>query len=166
MLPSILTPALGLFAWTLVAFIIVFLILKKFAWKPILNMLSERETTIANNIAAAEKVRAEMASMQAENEKLLAQAREERTQLLKEAKETKDKIINEAKEQAKVEADKILVNAHAQIAQQRNAALVEVKNEIGNLAIEVAEKVLRKEFAEASSQREYAKSLAAEISLN
>lgn len=166
MLPSILTPALGLFAWTLVAFIIVFLILKKFAWKPILNMLSERETTIANNIAAAEKVRAEMASMQAENEKLLAQAREERTQLLKEAKETKDRIINDAKEQAKVEADKILVNAHAQIAQQRNAALVAVKNEIGNLAIEVAEKVLRKEFAEGSTQREYAKSMAAEISLN
>lgn len=163
---DLLTPAFGLFAWTLVAFVIVFLILKKFAWKPILEMLTERETTIANNIAAAEKVRAEMSSLQAENEKLLAQAREERTQLLKEAKETKDKIINEAKDQAKVEAEKIMANAHVQIEQQRNAALVEVKNEIGNLAIEVAEKVLRKEFAEGSAQRSYAKSLASEITLN
>jgi F-type H+-transporting ATPase subunit b len=163
---ELLTPAFGLFAWTLVAFVIVFLLLKKFAWKPILTMLTERETTIANNIAAAEKVRAEMASMQAENEKLLAQAREERTQLLKEAKETKDRIINEAKDQAKTEADKIIAAAHMQIEQQRNAALVAVKNEIGNLAIEVAEKVLRKEFAEGSEQRSYAKALASEITLN
>lgn len=166
MLPQILTPAFGLFIWTLLAFIIVFLILKKFAWKPILQMLAERETTIANNIAAAEKVRAEMAQMQAENEKLLAQAREERSQILKEAKETKDKIVNEAKDQAKVEADKILVNAKAQIDRERNAALVDVKNQIGNLAIEVAEKVLRKEFADGSAQRDYAKNLAGEISLN
>ncbi len=163
---ELLTPAFGLFAWTLVAFLIVFFLLKKFAWKPILGMLSERETNIANNIAAAEKVRAEMASMQAENEKLLAKAREERTQLLKEAKEAKEKMISEAKEQAKTEADKILANAHLQIEQQRNAALIEVKNEIGNLAIEVAEKVLRKEFAEGSAQSNYAKSLANEISLN
>lgn len=163
---DLLTPHLGLFTWTFISFVIVLFLLKKFAWKPILDMVTERETTIANSIAAAEKVRAEMSSMKAENENLLAQAREERSVLLKEAKETKEKMINQAKDQAKVEADKILVNAKLQIEQQRNAALIAVKNDIGNLAIEVAEKVLRKEFAEGSAQKEYAKSLANEITLN
>lgn len=163
---DLLTPHFGLFAWTLVAFLIILFILSKFAWKPILNMLHERETGIANSIAAAEKVRAEMSQLQAENEVLLAKAREERTLILKEAKETREKIVNEAKDKAKVEADKILTEAKLQIEQQRNAALTAVKNDIGNLAIEVAEKVLRKEFAEGSAQKEYAKALANEISLN
>ncbi len=132
---ELITPALGLFVWTLLAFIIVFLILKAFAWKPILNMLSERETGIANSIATAERVKSEMAQMQSENQRLLQEAREERSKMLKEAKETKDRIINEAKEQAKIEANKILEDARIQIENKKNAAIVDVKNEIGNMAV-------------------------------
>ena len=101
MLPPLLTPGLGLFVWTLLAFLVVFLILKAFAWKPILKTLADREQHISESIATADKVKAEMAQLKNENEALMAQAREERTQMLKEAKETRDRIVNEAKEKAK-----------------------------------------------------------------
>ena len=103
---SLLLPHLGLIVWNLLAFLIVFFILKKFAWKTILNSLGEREENIASSIASAEKIKLEMAQLKNDNEALLAKAREERATLLKEAKETKDKIISEAKEQAKAEAAK------------------------------------------------------------
>src|SRR6187402_3141407 len=108
---ELLLPALGYFVWTLVAFLIVFFILKKFAWKPILSTLNEREKNISDSIATAEKVKMEMAQIKNENEAMMQRAREERGVMLKEAKELKDKIVNEAKEQAKLEANKILVDA-------------------------------------------------------
>lgn len=163
---GLITPALGLFVWTLVAFLIVLFILKKFAWKPILKTLNERETGIANSIASAEKVRLEMAEMQADNQRLLQEAREERSIMLKEAKDAKDKIISEAKEQAKAEANKIMEDARVQIELKKNAALTEVKNEIGNMAVAVAEKVLRKKLDAADTQADYIKMLAEEIKLN
>ncbi|MBL7768694.1 MAG: F0F1 ATP synthase subunit B [Flavipsychrobacter sp.] len=160
---ELLLPALGYFVWTLVAFLIVFFILKKFAWKPIISSLSEREKNIADSIATAEKVKLEMAQMKNENEVLMAKAREERSQLLKEAKELKDKIVNEAKEQAKVEASKIMADAQATIEQQKNAALTDVKNVIGNMVIEVTEKVIRRELSSKSEQENYIRSLANEL---
>jgi F-type H+-transporting ATPase subunit b len=160
---ELLLPALGYFVWTLVAFLIVFFILKKFAWKPILSSLSEREKNIADSIATAEKVKLEMAQMKSENEALMAKAREERSQMLKEAKELKDKIINEAKEQAKAEAGKILADAQASIEQQKNAALTDVKNVIGNMVIEVTEKVIRRELASKAEQENYIRTLANEL---
>lgn len=163
---DLLTPELGLFFWTLIAFLAVFLILRKFAWGPILSSLGEREKGIADSIASAERVRAEMTQLQSENEKLLASAREERTVMLKEAKEIKDRIVNEAKEQAKAEANKIIVDAQHQIQQQKMAALTEVKNEIGNLAVEVAGKILRKQLSAADGQEMYMKMLAEDIKLN
>ena len=162
----LLTPEFGLIIWTLLAFIIVLLILKKFAWKPILNSLKERETTIADSLATAEKVKAEMSQLKSENEALLAKAREERAQLLKEARDTKERIISEAKEQAKIEANKIVVDAQAAIQQQKMAALTEVKNQVGSLVIEVAEKVLRRELGNKSEQESYIKQLAEEVKLN
>ncbi|MBC6490909.1 F0F1 ATP synthase subunit B [Flavihumibacter stibioxidans] len=160
---ELLMPALGYFVWTLVAFLIVFFILKKFAWKPILSTLSEREKNIADSIAAAEKVKVEMAQMKSENEALMVKAREERSQMLKEAKELKDKIVNEAKEQAKVEAGKIMSDAQASIEQQKNAALTDVKNSIGNMVIEVTEKVIRRELASKSEQENYIRTLANDL---
>lgn len=160
---ELLLPALGYFVWTLVAFLIVFFILKKFAWKPIISSLSEREKNIADSIATAERVKLEMAQMKSENEALMAKAREERSQLLKEAKELKDKIVNEAKEQAKTEAGKILADAQASIEQQKNAALTDVKNAIGNMVIEVTEKVIRRELASKPEQENYIRSLANEL---
>jgi F-type H+-transporting ATPase subunit b len=163
---DLLTPEFGLFFWTLLAFLIVFYILRKFAWKPILNMLGEREQGIADSIATAERVKEEMSQLKSENEKLLMQAREERTAMLREAKETRDKIVGEAKDLAKAEANKIIIDAQHQIEQQKNAALTAVKNEIGSLAIEVAEKILRKQLNAADGQEMYMKMLAEEIKLN
>ena len=144
---QLLKPSFGLLIWTMLAFLIVFFILKKFAWPAIVGGLKKREESIAESLATAEKVKAEMAQMKNENEDLLATAREERAILLKEARETKDKIINEAKEQAKVEANKILTETQAAINAQKMAALTDVKNQVGKLVIEVSEKVLRKELA-------------------
>ena len=163
---DLLTPELGLFFWTLVAFLAVFFILRKFAWKPILSSLGDREKGIADSIATAERVKGEMTQLKSENEKLLAQAREERTLMLKEAKEMKDKIVNDAKDQAKAEANKIIIDAQHQIQQQKMAALTEVKNEIGNLAIEVAEKILRKQLNAADGQEAYMSMLSDNIKLN
>jgi F-type H+-transporting ATPase subunit b len=163
---NLLTPAFGLLIWTLLAFLVVFFILKKFAWPAIIGGLKKREESIADSLATAERVRAEMAQLKSENEALLAKAREERAQMLKEARETKDKIINEAKEQAKTEANKIIVEAQAAIQTQKMAAVTEVKNEIGKLVIEVSEKVLKRELNDKKAQEEHVKSLVSEVKLN
>lgn len=163
---DLLIPSFGLIFWTLLAFLIVFFILKKFAWKPILFSLKERETNIATAIASAERVKAEMAQMQSENEALLAQAREERSMMLKDAKDTSNKMIAEAKEKAKVEYDRIITDAQAAIQQQKNAALIEVKNQVGKLVIEVSEKILRRELANKQEQEGYIKQLAENVKLN
>jgi len=163
---DLLTPELGLFFWTLIAFLLVLFILGKFAWKPILTSLGERENGIAESIAIAERVKAEMSQMKAENERLMVQAREERTAMLKEAKEIKDRMIGDAKEQAKVEANKIIAEAQAQILQQKNAAMAEVKNEIGTLAVAVAGKILRKQLSAAEGQEAYMNMLTEDIKLN
>ncbi len=163
---QLLTPALGLIFWTFLAFAIVFLILKKFAWKPILAALKERETGIADAIASAEKVKAEIASLKSENEALLTKAREERAILIKEAKEQSDKMIADAKEKAKAEYDRIVADAQAAIAQQKNAALTEVKNQVGALVIEVSEKILRRELANKAEQESYINQLAEVVKLN
>ena len=163
---QLLTPSFGLIIWTLIAFLIVFFILKKYAFPAIVGGLKKREETIAQALATAEKVKLEMAQMKNENEALLTKAREERSQLLKEARETKDKIINEAKEAAKTEANKIVVEAQAAINAQKMAALTEVKNQVGKLVIEVSEKVLRKELSNKEAQEAHIKGLVNEVKLN
>ncbi|GEP90944.1 F-type H+-transporting ATPase subunit b [Chitinophaga terrae (ex Kim and Jung 2007)] len=163
---DLLQPALGLFLISLIIFIIVFLILKKFAWTPILSTLKEREGSIADSIATAERVKEEMAQMKAEHEHVLAEAKAERSKILKEAKEAKDMIISEAKTQAQAEAKKIISEAYAAIENQKMAALTDVKNQVGTLVIEVAEKVLRKELSDKAAQEGYVKQLAEEIKLN
>ena len=163
---KLLTPEIGLLAWTLLAFLIVFFILRKLAWPAIIKGLRDRENSINESLATAERVKAEMAQMKSENEALLAKAREERAQLLKEARETKDRIINEAKEQAKTEAGKIVTEAQAAINAQKMAALTEVKNQVGKLVIEVSEKVLRKELGNRDAQETHIKGLVDEVKLN
>lgn len=163
---SLLTPGFGLLIWTLLAFLIVFFILRKFAWKTILQGLKDRETSIANSLATAETMKAEMAQFKSENEALLAKAREERGQMLKEARDTKDRIISEAKEQAKVEAAKIIADAQAAIHQQKMAALTDVKNQVGQLVIEVSQKVLRRELNQQGEQENFIRELTNEVKLN
>src|SRR5258708_31401448 len=163
---DLLMPEIGFFGWTLLAFVILYFILKKTAWKPILKSLNEREKGISDALATAEKVKAEMAQLKNENEALLAKAREERALMLKEARETKDKIINEAKDQAKLEAGKIITDAQAAIEQQKMAALTEVKNQVGTLVVEVAEKILRRELSNKAEQENYIRQLSNEVKLN
>jgi len=163
---KLLTPEFGLLIWTLLAFLIVFFILKKKAWPAIIKGLRDREQGIANSLATAEKVRAEMAQLKNENEALLALAREERAQLLKEARETKDRIITEAKEQAKLEANKIITEAQLAINTQKMAALTEVKNQVRKLVIEVSEKVLKRELGNKELQETHIRGLIDEVKLN
>ena len=163
---QLLTPGLGLLIWTLLAFLVVFFILKKYAWPAILGGLKKREETIAEALASAERIKAEMAQMKSENESLLAQAREERAGMLKDAKNTADKMVSDAKEKAKAEYDKILTDAQSAIQQQKNAVLTDLKNQVGALVIEVAEKVLRKELNDKAQQENYIKQLAEEVKLN
>jgi F-type H+-transporting ATPase subunit b len=163
---KLLLPEFGLLIWTLLAFLIVFFILGKYAWPAIVKGLRDRESGITDALATAERVKAEMAQLKSENEALLAQAREERALMLKEARDTKDKIVNEAKEQAKAAADKILTDAQAMIEQRRMAALIEVKNEIGMIVVEISEKILRRQLDNLPEQEKYIKHLAEEVKLN
>ena len=163
---DLLTPSFGLLIWTLLAFGVVFFILKKFAWPAIVKGLKEREQGIADALSTAEKVKAEMTQMKSEHEALLAQAREERAIILKEARETKEKIINESKEAAKTEATKIVVEAQAAIEAQKMAAITDVKNQVGKMVIEVSEKILRRELGNKDAQEAHIKGLVEEVKLN
>lgn len=163
---DLLLPHLGLIVWTIIAFLLVLFILKKFAWTPILKGLNDREANIAGSIATAEKVKQEMANLKSENEALLVQAREERGIMLKEAKEIKDRMINDAKEEARVQAAKIITDAQASINNQKMAAIVDIKNQVGKLVIEVSEKILRRELENKEEQESYIKQLAEEVKLN
>jgi F-type H+-transporting ATPase subunit b len=163
---KLLLPEFGLLIWTLLAFLIVFFILGKYAWPAIVKGLRDRESGITDALATAERVKAEMAQLKSENEALLAQAREERAIMLKEARDTKDKIINEAKEQAKTEAGKLINDARAAIEVQKMAAITEVKNQIGNLVVDVSEKILRRQLQNKPEQESYIKQLTEEVKLN
>jgi len=162
----LLKPEFGLLIWTLLAFLIVFFILKKFAWPAIIKGLKDRQQSIANSLETAERVKLEMSQLKSENEELLAKAREERGVMLKEARETKERIINEAKEQAKLEANKIVQEAQQAINTQKMAALIDVKNQVGKMVIEVSEKILRRELADKKDQETYIKELVDEVKLN
>ena len=163
---DLLLPHLGLIVWTMLAFIIVLVILKKFAWQPILKGLNDRESSIAGSIATAERVKLEMAQLKADNEALLVTAREERAAMLKEAKEIRDRMINDAKNEAKVQAARIMTDAHASINQQKMAAMTDLKNHVGKLVVEVSEKVIRRELANQQDQEGYIRQLAEEVKLN
>jgi F-type H+-transporting ATPase subunit b len=163
---KLLTPEIGLLVWTLLAFLVVFFILRAKAWPAIIKGLRDRENSISESLATAERVKAEMNQLKTENEALLAKAREERALLLKEARDTKDRIINEAKDQAKIEANKIVMEAQAAINSQKMAALTEVKNQVGKLVIEVSEKVLRKQLDNKEAQEAHIRDLVDEVKMN
>ena len=163
---DLLSPDFGLIAWTVIIFLLTLLILAKYAWKPILKMLDAREKSIAESIETADRIKAEMSQMKSEHEQMLIEAKAERSRILKEAKEVKDQIIAEAKDQAKTEARKIVEDAQVAIENQKMAALTDVKNQVGNLAIEVATKILRKELSGSEAQQDFIRQLAGDIRLN
>jgi F-type H+-transporting ATPase subunit b len=159
-------PSPGLAFWSLIIFVLFWVIMGKFAFKPIAEALAKRENDIQDAIDQAKKTREEMANMKSENEKILAQAREERAKILQEAKDIKAQMIAEAKEKAKEEASKIVANAMLDIENQKKAAITEVKNELGSLAIAIAEKVIRKELKSNPEQQQYVNTLVKDLNLN
>ena len=142
----------GLFIWQVLVFVLLIFLLRKFAWKPILEAVNEREESIEGALKAAEKAREEMKSLQADNEAVLREAREERERILKEARDMKNKMISEAKDAAAAEADKAIVSAKAAIEAEKTAAIAELKNQAASLSIDVAEKILGQELGAENKQ--------------
>jgi F-type H+-transporting ATPase subunit b len=163
---ELVKPAFGLIFWMSLTFLIVMFLLKKFAWKPILKMISDRENSIAEALNSAEKAREEMAKLKSSNEKILNEAKAERDQLLKEARELKESMITEAKTLAKQEGEKMLTAARENIQNEKNAAVAEIRNQVASLSIDIAEKILKKEFADAEKQKMVNSDLMKEIKLN
>jgi|TARA_B110000093_G_scaffold79789_1_gene86579 F-type H+-transporting ATPase subunit b len=151
---ELVTPALGLIFWTTVVFLLLLLLLKKFAWKPILSAVEERNNLINDSLQAAEKARDEMSELNSNNEKIIAQAKLDRDNLLKEAREMKSQIISQAKDQAALQAEKLVNSAKEQISNEKMKVLIELKNHVADLSIEMAEKVLSNELSDASKQKE------------
>jgi len=146
--------SVGLFFWQSLLFIALILLLKKFAWGPILSAIEEREEGIKDALESAEKAKAEMQALNADNERILAEARIQRDVLLKEARVMKDIIVNEAKEQANTEADKILLSAKEQINNEKMKAITELKNQVAEMSIDIAEKILKSELSDRNKQNE------------
>lgn len=163
---QLLNPGLGIIFYSLIAFVIVLIILRKAAWKPILKTLKDRETGIADALDAAEKAKAELSSLKSENEALLAKAIDERAAMLKEAKANADKLIADAKAEGQKVKDQLVSDAQVAITSQKNAALAEVKNQVGAIALEIAEKVLRRELGDKAQQENYISQLTSDIKLN
>ncbi len=165
MLLSLVEPSFGLIFWMTLSFLVVLFILAKFAWKPILNGLKEREASIADALNEARKAREENAHMMARNEDLMRQAREERELLLKEARDIRDKEIAEAKAKAKTEADALLARARADIHNEKNAAITEMKNQVAELSILVAERILKEKLDQSVAQQGLVDKVMAEAEL-
>ncbi len=163
---NLVTPDFGLLFWMVLSFAILLFILKKFAWKPVLKMIKDREESIAKQLDSAKAAKEQMEQLTAENEKIMRQARAEREEMLRDAKATKDKIVAEAQDAAKIEADKIIAAARLEIQAEKDAAMAELSEKVGQLSVEIAEKILRRELSNETKQGDFMKKLVADISLN
>lgn len=159
-------PGIGLIVWMTVAFLVVWVLLGKFAWKPILKSLKERESSIEDALNSAKKAKEEVASLKADNEKLLQEARNERDAMLKEARETKERIVAEAKTAAAEEGSQIIAKARESIQNEKNAAITELKNHVATLSIEIAEKILKAELDNEEKQKQLVSTLLEDVKLN
>jgi F-type H+-transporting ATPase subunit b len=158
--------SLGLFILQTALFIALIFLLKKFAWKPILDAVNEREEGIKNALQSAESAKKEMQNLKSGNEKLLADARAERDALMKEAREIKDKMINDAKTEAQAAGEKMIAQAKASIESEKNAAMADLKNQVSSLSLEIAEKVLRDELSNKDSQTKLVEKMLGDAKLN
>jgi F-type H+-transporting ATPase subunit b len=163
---QLVTPDIGLLFWMLFSFLIVFFLLKKFAWKPILGMLHRREDSIDQALKAAEQAKDDMRKMQADNEKILAEARAEREKIFREAQDIKEKIVSEAREQAGKEKDKIMNDARISIQAEKNAAIKEIREITADLSIRIAEKLLRHELSNDRQQKALLDQLTKDMPVN
>lgn len=163
---ELVTPGIGLIFWQTVTFLIVMFLLSKFAWKPIMNALHERETSIENALSAAEKAKLEIQGLKAENEKLLAEARMERDKILKEASEAGNALVENARMKANEEGSRLVAQARESIENEKRAAITEVKNMAAALSVDIAERILRKELSNPQAQQQLAQDYINEVTLN
>jgi len=163
---GLILPDTGLVIWMSITFLIVLFILKKFAWKPILKGIHDRESSIENALKAAENAKAEVANLKAENERILADARAERDNMIREARELRESMISEAKNKAKAEGDKMLASARESIQNEKMAAITDLKNQVAQLSIDIAEKIIARELSSENKQKELIGDLLKEVKLN
>lgn len=163
---DLLIPGEGLIVWQLIIFVLLFLLLSKLAWKPIINSLKDRERSIQEALDTAEKARLEMSQLRADNEKLLKDAREERERILREAREVSNRMKEEAQLDAKKAADKIIEDAKAAINIEKQAAMKEVRVQVSMFALDIAEKLLRKNLANDKTQKELVEGYIKDLKIN
>lgn len=163
---DLITPGSGLIIWQALGFIILLIILGKFAWKPILNALDEREGAIESSLKSAEIARQEMANLVAENEKLLLEARVERDEILRKANEYASEIMEKAREEAAQVGDKMIADAKASIENEKMAALTDIKIQVAKMSLEIAEKLMRTNLSEQADQKALVKDFVKDIKLN
>lgn len=165
-LAGLTEPGIGLIFWTSIVFLLLVGILGKYAWKPILSAIKTREQDIEKALASAESALKDMRELKSANEVILNQARTERDNLLKEAREMKDAIVAEAKQKAQSESDRILSSAREQITVEKNAAVAELKKQVAELSIEIAEKILKSELSNDEKQKTLVNNLMKDVNLN
>ena len=163
---DLVLPGEGLLFWTTLVFVILLVLLRKFAWKPILGAVHSREEGIQNALEAAKSAEEKLTKMTAQNEELLKEARNERDLILKEARDAKNAIVGEAKDQAVAEANKILADARGQIEIEKGKAIAELKNQVASLSIEIAEKILKGELSDKGKQEAMVNNLMEDVNLN
>ena len=163
---DLVTPGFGLVFWTIISFLILLFVLRKVAWKPILNAVSDREEGIRKALASAENAKLEMENLQADNQKLLQESRLERDAMVKEAREIKAKMIADAKEEAKEQADKLISQAQVAIQSEKKAAIAELKEQVASLSVEIAEKVVKSELSNKEKQLKLVEDMLGEATLN
>ncbi len=163
---DLVTPNLGLMFWTGLIFVLLLFILTKFIWKPILSAVNTREKSISDSLELAEKTMIEMKSLQTQNENLLKEARAERDLIIREAKEVATKMVEDSKNSAKTEAEKIIVSARESINNEKVAAIAELKTQIAEFSLQIAEKVVRGELSSDEKQKALSEKLAADFKLN
>lgn len=156
----------GLFFWQAFILLVLIILLVKFAWKPIMVAIVAREEGIANALASAEAARKEMHNLQADNQRILNEARAERDAMIKEAREIKDKMIADAKAEAVVQGEKIIEQAKAAIASEKNAAMAELKNQVSGFSLEIAERILKNELSNKESQTSLVERMLEDVKLN
>jgi len=163
---SLTTPAVGTVIWTTLIFCLFFFLLAKFAWKPILGMIKEREETIKNSLEAAEKAKEDMVKLQSDNEAILRKAREERESILKEARDVREKLIAEAKGKAEEEAEKMIEKARVSIESEKTKALLEISEQVASLSVDIASKLLGEQLRKTEEQEKLIENYLKEIDLN
>ena len=163
---GLVTPDIGTIFWMLLMFIILLVILKKFAWKPILSALENREKSIEDSLRSADRARGEMEQLKADNEKIMAEARLERDNMLKETKQISVKILSEAKVKATEEARLLIEATREVIENEKSSAVDEIRKQVAELSVDIAEKILREKLNDDKQQKELVKKLVKDIKLN